>query len=81
MTNLLIRKAPFQRLDREITRDSIPNGHFQKLALDTLQEAAEAHLVGVFKDSNLCTIPDKCDTVFRRDMRFTRRIRLGWCYP
>lgn len=45
-TNLLLRKAPFQRIVREITQKiSAETNHFQPAALEALQEAAEAYLV------------------------------------
>lgn len=54
-----MRKVPFQRLVREITQDFADDTRFQKMALDAVQEAAEAHLVSLFEDSNLCTIHEK----------------------
>ena len=50
---LLIRKLPFQRLVREITQDFKTDLRFQSAAILCLQEAAEAYLVGLFKDTNL----------------------------
>lgn len=44
-TELLIRRAPFQRLVREITAVFKQDFRFQGAALDALQEAAEAYLV------------------------------------
>ena len=65
-TELLIRKLPFQRLVREIASDSevitsplCGKVRFQSAAVMALQEAAEAYLVGLFKDTNLCTIHAK----------------------
>ena len=45
-TELLIRKAPFQRLVREITIDLNADVRFQSSAIMALQESAEAYLVG-----------------------------------
>ena len=53
---LLIRKLPFQRLVREIAQDFKMDLHFQSAAILCLQEAAEAYLVGLFEDTNLCAI-------------------------
>ena len=65
-TELLIRKLPFQRLVREIAGDSkvilsplCGKVRFQSLAIKALQEAAEAYLVGLFEDTNLCAIHTK----------------------
>lgn len=40
-----------------------------------LQEAAEAHLVGLFEDANLCAIHAKRVTVMPKDIQLARRIR------
>lgn len=55
-TDLLIRKLPFQRLVREIAQSYNEELRFQTSALAALQEAAEAYLVGLFEDTNLCSI-------------------------
>jgi histone H3 len=46
---LLIRKLPFQRLVREISRGYKNDLRFQSTAILALQEAAEAYLVGLFE--------------------------------
>ena len=80
-TELLIRKLPFQRLVREIAGDrniitSPPCGkvRFQSAAIMALQEAAEAYLVGLFEDTNLCTIHAKRVTIMPKDIQLARRI-------
>ena len=40
-----------------------------------LQEAAEAYLVGLFEDTNLCAIHAKRVTINPKDMQLARRIR------
>jgi histone H3 len=40
-----------------------------------LQEAAEAYLVGVFEDTNLCAIHAKRVTILLKDLKLARRIR------
>ena len=74
-TELLIRKLPFQRLVREIAQDFKTDLRFQSSAVLALQEAAEAYLVGLFEDTNLCAIHAKRVTVQRKDMDLARRIR------
>jgi len=59
-TELLIKKLPFQRLVREVAQDYKSSLRFQSGAIMALQEAAEAYLVGVFEDSNLCAIHGTC---------------------
>jgi len=77
----LIRKAPFQRLVREVAQDTEVMGQnarefrFQSTAVLALQEASEAYLVGVFEDTNLCAIHAKRVTIMPKDMQLARRIR------
>ena len=74
-TDLLIRKAPFQRLVREIAQDIKANLRFQSIAVLAIQEAAEAYLVGLFEDSYLCSIHAKRVTLMPKDIQLARRIR------
>jgi histone H3 len=57
-TDLLILKAPFGRLAREIATESFPKKpdlRFQSIAIVALQDALEAYcLVGLFED-NCCS--------------------------
>ncbi len=48
---------------------------FQGTAILALQEAAEAYLVGLFEDSNLCAIHAKRVTIMPKDIQLARRIR------
>ncbi|KAG2485130.1 hypothetical protein HYH03_016117 [Edaphochlamys debaryana] len=74
-TELLIRKLPFQRLVREIAQDFKTDLRFQSQAVLALQEAAEAYLVGLFEDTNLCAIHAKRVTIMPKDIQLARRIR------
>ena len=88
-TDLLIRRLPFQRLVREVAQDVITDsslkGHFythegdnvrfQSGAIMALQESAEAYLVGLFEDTNLCAIHAKRVTINKKDMLLAQRIR------
>ena len=47
----------------------------QAVAIKGLQEAAEAYLVGLFEDSNLCAIHARRVTIMPRDVQLARRIR------
>ena len=73
--DLLIRKLPFQRLVREIAQDFKNDLRFQSSAILALQEAAEAYLVSLFEDTNLCAIHAKRVTIMPKDMQLARRIR------
>ena len=76
-TELLLRKLPFQRLCREIAEDFDKSGvnRWNGTAVLALQEAAEAYLVGLFEDTNLCAIHAKRVTIFPKDIQLARRIR------
>ena len=81
-TELLIRKLPFQQLVQEIAGDHdvitsplCGKVRFQSAAVMALQEAAEAYLVGLFEDTNLCTIHAKRVTIMPKDIQLARRIR------
>ena len=73
-TDLLIRRAPFQRVVYEIVRSFRNDLRIQAAAIKGLQEAAEAYLVGLFEDSNLCAIHAKRVTIMPKDVQLTRRI-------
>ena len=72
---LLIRKLPFQRLVWEIAQDFKTDLRFQSAAILCLQEAAEAYLVGLFEDTNLCAIHARRVTKTPKDLQLARRIR------
>ena len=74
-TELLIRKLPFQRLVREIAHEYKSDRRFQSQAVLALQEAAEAYMVGLFEDTNLCAIHAKRVTIMPKDIQLARRIR------
>lgn len=87
-TDVLIRRLPFQRLVREIVMESsgiTPNSWQREkpkepipmaaLAFQVLQEAAEAYLVALFEDTNLCAIHARRVTIKPADMRLALRIR------
>jgi histone H3 len=74
-TDLCIRKLPFQRWVREITQSFKVDLRFQSIALLALQEAAEAYMVGLFEDANLCAIHGCRVTLQTRDIQLARRIR------
>ena len=75
LSALLIWKLPFQRLVREIAQDFKTDLCFQGAAILCLQEAAEAYLVRLFEDTNLCTIHAKRVTIL------PQRYPAGSAYP
>ena len=74
-TELLIRRLPFQRLVREIAQDMKGRLNFASGAILALQEAAEAYLIGLFEDTNLCAIHAKHITIMPKDIQLARHIR------
>ncbi|MCJ1322646.1 centromeric DNA-binding histone H3-like protein cse4 [Xylographa vitiligo] len=81
-TELLLLKLPFSRLVREIALDLVPVGsdsmRWQSQAIQALQESAEAFLVHLFEDANLCAIHAKRVTIMQKDIQLARRIRGAW---
>lgn len=76
-TDLLLRKAPFARLVREICMKcshGVPLS-WQSTALMALQESAEAFLVRLFEDSYLCSLHARRVTLYVKDIQLARRIR------
>ena len=60
---------------KEIAQDLMVEMRFRSSAIGALQEAAEAYLVGLFEDTNLCAIHAKRITIMPRDIQLARRIR------
>ena len=74
-TDLLIAKLPFRRLVREIATNIDNQKRFQATALQAIQEAAEAFLVGLLEEANLCAIHAKRVTLMSKDIQLARKIR------
>ena len=63
------------RLVREIADDFKTELRFEGAALLALQEAAEAYLVALLEDSNLCAIHARRVTIMPKDIQIARRLR------
>ena len=74
-TDLLIRKLPFQRLVREIAAGVSKDLRFQSSAILALQEAAEAYLISLMEDANMCAMHARRVTIRPKDMQLARRLR------
>ena len=74
-TELLFRKLPFQRFVREIAMDFKTDLRYQGTAILALQEAAEAYLIGLYEDTQMCAIHGKRVTIMPKDIQLARRIR------
>ena len=48
---------------------------FQSHVVFAMQESAEAYLVGLFEDINLCDVHARRVTIMPRDVQLARRIR------
>jgi histone H3-like centromeric protein A len=62
-----VREVTQQYTSREI--------RWKAVALMAMQEAAEAYLVTLFEDANLCAIHAKRVTIQVKDIQLARRIR------
>lgn len=74
-TNLLLRRAPFSRLVREIAEKQKESLRFQASAISALQEATESYLVSLFEDTNELAIHAKRVTIMPKDFKLARRLR------
>ncbi|RKF65912.1 histone H3-like centromeric protein hH3v [Erysiphe neolycopersici] len=80
-TDLLLSKMPFARLVREVAlqvRPAEEGWRWQSQAIQALQESAEAFLIHLFEDTNLCAIHAKRVTIMQKDIQLARRIRGAW---
>ena len=57
--------AIYQAFTRDWLEQNVP-GMVCSFAITAIQEAADAYLIGVFKDVNLCTILDKHITIMSK---------------
>ena len=73
-TELLICKLLFQCLVHKILQGYGVGYRVTPVMMMALQEAAEAYLVQLLEDSNLCAIHAKHITIQPKDMQLARRI-------
>ena len=74
-TDLLLPKAPFSRLVREIALDFRGDGRFQSAIFPPLQEATEAYGVQVSEYANECAIHANRVTMKEKDIELVMKIR------
>ena len=72
---MLLRKAPFARLVREIALQYKEGLRFSGSAIQACQEATESFVVSLLSDTNLCAIHAKRVTIMPRDLHLARRLR------
>ncbi|MAT62905.1 MAG: hypothetical protein CL881_03810 [Dehalococcoidia bacterium] len=68
-TNLVIPSAPFVRLVQEEVSAYHPNMRIKTEAYEALQQAAEGHLIELFRRSNRCAIHEKRETIQPKDVQ------------
>ncbi|KAM4701939.1 histone H3.3-like [Discoglossus pictus] len=73
-TESVIPRLAFQRMVQEILREYNPDLRFQCAAIGALQEAAEAYLISLFEDANLCATYAK-RAITPKDILLARRLR------
>ena len=74
-TELLIAKAPFSRLVREIAEGHKAGLRFASSALAAIQEATEAFVISLLSDANLTALHANRVTALPRDLQLVRRLR------
>ena len=74
---LLIPKLPFARLVKDVAEPltRLEDLKWSSTAMEALQTSAEAYLVQLFEDVNLCALHAKRVTILPRDIHLARRIR------
>lgn len=74
-TRLLIPRAAFHRVVREIVQDIGSEHLIQKQAFEALQESAEMYVVQMFEDARLLTEHRRCVTVDAKDLKLVQKIK------
>ena len=74
-TELLVAKAPFSRLVREVAETHKAGLRFQASAVAAIQEATEAFVVSLLSDANLAALHASRVTAMPRDLQLVRRLR------
>jgi histone H3 len=74
-TELLIQKAPFQRLVRELATLQKEGLRFQSSAVAAIQEATESYVISLLADTNLCAIHTRRVTIQPKDVQLALRLR------
>jgi len=77
-TDLLIPRASFERLVREVLSNIPYTDHIQRMeprAIEALQEAAEAFIVEIMDETNLMTLHRFAQTISPRDMALALSLR------
>ena len=68
-TNLLVQKGPFRKLVKQITSEMGVSIHYQKKAMEALQEAVEDYMTETFKHANKHAKHAKRKTIGVQDLQ------------
>ena len=76
-THTLVPRIHFSRIVRDVAYgiDGVVQYRWASEALEAIQTAAEAYLVGLFEDANLCAMHAKRVTIQIKDILLAQRIR------
>ncbi|KAK7195672.1 histone H3 variant [Novymonas esmeraldas] len=74
-TDMLIARAPFRRLVKEIVSTVKDTIRMRSSAVEAIQVATEGYIVNVLGDANLCTIHAKRVTLYPKDLQLALRLR------
>jgi histone H3 len=72
---LLVKKAPFGRLVREVTKGMKTDAKFKPSALAAVQEAAEAYATSTLEGAVMLQLHRKRKTLIKKDIEYVRRIK------
>jgi histone H3 len=72
---LLVKKAPFSRLVREITKGMKTDAKFKPSALAAVQEAAEAYATSTLEGAVMLQLHRKRKTLVKKDIEYVRRLK------
>ena len=76
-TDLLIGKAPFNRVVHQVAEARMNDVRFQAGAVEALQHTAEDFLIELFEEAQVAALHAKRVTVMDKDIRLAVRMR-GW---
>ena len=76
-TDLLIGKAPFQRVAREIAHEHKTDVRFQQGAIEALQHTTEAFFIELFEEAQAAALHAVRVTIMAKDIKIAIRM-CGW---
>jgi histone H3 len=74
-TDLILSRAPFTRLTREVMQDFKDGQRIGVDALSVLQGGIESYMIDILREANLAALHARRTTVMPKDIQLVRRIR------